>query len=290
MFGYVRPFKAELTFRDFARYRSAYCGLCQAISRHYGQLPRMAVSYDLTFLILLLESVAEEEPVLCERHCPIHPLKARAIEGERPILHFAAALTVLLACGNLQDDLQDGERRWRSGLSLLALRRARKKAARDFPQLEEALSAGLGRLRAKEQDLKSAEEQAESFGALLGELARQALEQESGAGGSTDGRLDEVIPYILQRVGAWIFLLDAADDYEADLRRQGYSLLPGKRRSEAVERLRPRLQILEEEIEKAAALLPYKRDARLIANIVLDGLASQRESVLCPDKRRREKL
>lgn len=290
MFGYVRPLKAELTFRDFARYRSAYCGLCQALSRHYGQLPRMAVSYDVTFLILLLEAVAETEPPLSERHCPIHPLKARPIEEERPIQHFAAALTVLLACGNLEDNLRDGEKRWRSRFSLLSFRRAKRRAEQDFPQLAAAVEAGLRALAEAEREGRPVLEQAAGFGNLLEGVARQALELEAWNPQAKTGQLESLVPYILQRVGAWIFLLDAADDYEEDLKRRGRSLLPGTSREEALEWLRPELARLEEETEKAAALLPYCRDTRLLANIVLEGLPSQREGILNPDKRPQQKL
>jgi hypothetical protein len=54
MFGYVRPLKPELLVREFSRYKSIYCGICKQIGHDYGQLPRLALGYDLTLLAVLL--------------------------------------------------------------------------------------------------------------------------------------------------------------------------------------------------------------------------------------------
>ena len=44
MSGYVRPLKGDLRVREFARYRSIYCGLCKAIAGMYGHIARAAVT------------------------------------------------------------------------------------------------------------------------------------------------------------------------------------------------------------------------------------------------------
>lgn len=59
MFGYVIPNQAALDDEAKARYRTAYCGLCRRIGALHGLRGRLTLSYDLTFLDLLLSSLYE---------------------------------------------------------------------------------------------------------------------------------------------------------------------------------------------------------------------------------------
>ena len=54
MFGYVIPDRAALSPEAQSRYRSAYCGLCRRIDALHGLRGRFSLSYDLTFLNILL--------------------------------------------------------------------------------------------------------------------------------------------------------------------------------------------------------------------------------------------
>ena len=77
MFGYVIPNQAALSPEAQARYRAAYCGLCRRIGVLHGTRGRLTLSYDLTFLDLLLCSLYEGESACatgCD-HCPIHPIR-----------------------------------------------------------------------------------------------------------------------------------------------------------------------------------------------------------------------
>ena len=49
MLGYVKIDKGELKVREYEVYCGYYCGICKSIGRRYGQLPRMALSYDAAF-------------------------------------------------------------------------------------------------------------------------------------------------------------------------------------------------------------------------------------------------
>ena len=77
MFGYVIPNQAALDDEAKARYRTAYCGLCRRIGALHGLRGRLTLSYDLTFLDLLLSSLyeGESEYVTGSGHCPIHPIR-----------------------------------------------------------------------------------------------------------------------------------------------------------------------------------------------------------------------
>ena len=61
MFGYIIVNKQEMKFKEFDLYNSYYCGFCQELKRRYGKSGQLTLSYDLTFLILLLTSLYEPE-------------------------------------------------------------------------------------------------------------------------------------------------------------------------------------------------------------------------------------
>ena len=78
MFGYVTIAAGALTPEQQARYRAFYCGLCHALGRRHGQLGRMTLSYDATFLYLLLTSLYEPETAESTARCLPHPFKPHA--------------------------------------------------------------------------------------------------------------------------------------------------------------------------------------------------------------------
>ena len=57
MFGYVVLNKPEIKFKDFDMYRSFYCGLCRELRERYGISGQITLSYDMTFVILLLSAL-----------------------------------------------------------------------------------------------------------------------------------------------------------------------------------------------------------------------------------------
>ena len=81
MFGYLRPYEADLTEYERKRYRAVYCGLCRALKERYGLAGRMGLNFDMTFLILLLNSLYEPKETRKEALCPPHPVKSIAISA-----------------------------------------------------------------------------------------------------------------------------------------------------------------------------------------------------------------
>jgi hypothetical protein len=63
MFGYVTANIKELTKQQQTRYNAVYCGICRQIREQSGQMSRLALSFDMAFLALLLMSLYEPEEV-----------------------------------------------------------------------------------------------------------------------------------------------------------------------------------------------------------------------------------
>lgn len=71
MFGYISINKAEMKFKDYDVYHSYYCGLCKVLKECYGRRGQVTLSFDMTFLVILLTGLYEPdtktEMVRC--HC-----------------------------------------------------------------------------------------------------------------------------------------------------------------------------------------------------------------------------
>ena len=94
------PNQAALSDEAQKRYRTAYCGLCRRIDALHGLRGRFTLSYDLTFLNLLLCSLYEGETEASSGHdrCPIHPLGGvewRAASPHRLLCRSERSLALL---------------------------------------------------------------------------------------------------------------------------------------------------------------------------------------------------
>jgi hypothetical protein len=273
MFGYIRPLKPDLLVREWTRYRSVYCGLCKQIGRDYGQLPRLAVSYDLTMLAVLLLSLDEAEPHEHLEGCILNPLLKKPVNLGNPSLEACAALTVLLAWHSAADKVRD-EASWRGAAAREVLRAARRRAARRFPEYEQAIASHLdklARLEAGPPDLAAAA----VFAAMLKDVFRLTASLVTA-----DRGVQDALGLLGRELGAWVYLLDAIDDLPGDCNNGSWNPFSqyeaGRARQEAECLLAER----ELACDRTAALLPYRRDAGLLANIITRGLPAVRGKIL----------
>ena len=102
MFGYVTINKPDLTIRDFETYHSYYCGLCRDLHKRYGRSGQLTLSYDMTFLALLLSALYEPEVKRSTERCLIHPVHKHETVMT-PYTEYAADMTILLSYFNLED-------------------------------------------------------------------------------------------------------------------------------------------------------------------------------------------
>ena len=280
MFGYVRPLKPELLVREFSRYKSIYCGICKQISRDYGQLPRLALGYDLTLLAVLLLSQTDRQPPDEPAGCIISPLPKRPIARGGPVLELCAGLTVLLAWHKADDDVRD-----EPGIKARAARAAfgssRRKAARRYPAYDRIIAEELHNL----SDIEKGEPDPSAaliFGRLL-----QRIFGLSAALVVDDPALQAAIGLFGSHLGQWIYHLDAIDDWQDDCDNGRWNPYGRMTRGEAMEMAAAAMVELETAMDRTAALLPYQRDGGLLANIVTQGLPATREQVFRGEKLRR---
>lgn len=215
MFGYVLPSKEKLSEEQWKNYRATYCGLCHTLKRRYGFLAQFLLNYDFTFLALLLRTQSQK-PTTCCKKCLSSPIKGRTVCDPDPGLDSAADISVLLVYWKLKDQLQDekGVHRILPYLELGLFHRAFSKAKQKNPELNDAIGLQITALSALEQEnCSSIDRTADCFAKIMtamvpkqwDDLPRRSMEQ------------------LLYHLGRWIYLIDAWDDLDDDLKHGQYN-------------------------------------------------------------------
>ena len=211
MFGYLQIHKDELKVKEYEAYKSVYCGLCKQLGRDYGFLTRLILSYDCTFYAILLMSLKRSCTGFSDGRCKFNPLKkCKFADCKDNAYSKASALSVISAYYKVVDDIDDSGFFKRIALKIVKpfFGRRQKKAARRFPKIEIIVSEMMKNQKAAENDeLVTIDKAANPTAKMISDLA--ALE----GGNDLQKRVLSEFGY---QIGRWVYLIDAADDYEKD--------------------------------------------------------------------------
>lgn len=217
MFGYVNVNQPELKLREYDRYRGFYCGLCRSLKEIYGVHSRLSLSYDITFLVILLTSLYEPETSSRYFRCPAHPVSKRLML-QNQFSDYGADMNLLCAWYLAEDRLLDAQnvkdKVTGSGLSLL-YHQAFQKLKIKYPGKTERIEGWLKELHRLEAE------------------GCNDLDRMSGLSGQITAELftprqDEwtrELSAIGFHLGKFIYLMDAWEDIEKDLKSGTYNPL-----------------------------------------------------------------
>ena len=211
MFGLVSASVPELTREEKQRYNSIYCGICREIRQSCSRRARLVLSYDMTFLALLLMSLYEPEETAGSRACGLHPIKLRPwVDNE--YIRYAARMNVALAYYKCLDDWQD-DRKTSAKVMAKHLQAFMPALEGEYPRQCEAIRSCIHRLNRLEKDgCANPDGPAGAFGELMAEILVY--------------REDLWAPHLRQlgmALGRFIYLLDAAVDYDRDAKKGKYN-------------------------------------------------------------------
>lgn len=263
MFGYVVANQAILQPEQFNRYREVYCGLCRTIGRRHGQAARLCLTYDMTFLVLLLDSLEEPELKQGRRACLAHPLGKNSWRQSK-WSEYGADMNVALAYYNCLDDWQDDHNAPKYAYAK-ALHPAYVKIRAAWPEQCRLMEDCLEQLNQLEQaqsaDLDAA---CSCFGRLM-----------AGLFAVGDPFWRETLSTLGDRLGRFIYVMDAVLDEEEDLRKGRYNPVAAFREQHGGFDALPVLEMLIGEGTMAFERLPLEQDLDLLRNILYSGVWNQ---------------
>ena len=282
MFGYVTVNRPELKVKELELYRSYYCGLCAELHRRYGRKGQLLLSYDCTFLLLLLTGTYEPEETEKLGRCIVHPAIVHRETSNR-FTEYAADMNVLLAWLKAADDWRD-ERKQSAKLLAMLLRRDYLKIRERYPRQEKAVRENIQALYREE---RREQRSAASFEGQAGsEKVAQILARIDKTAGYTGRFLGELCVVREDRwaedlrgtgfyLGKFIYLIDAYDDLEEDRKKGNYNVLLQLQRALPESFEDYVRQIL---LDTAACCcrvferLPIVKDVELLRNILYSGI------------------
>ncbi len=278
MFGYVVVKKEEMKVKEYDTYKAVYCSLCRRMHKDYGFFSKFTLSYDFTFAALLYLSQNGGCKEFERKSCQVNPLK-KCVYCKNDFQGFdrVAAMAVLLTEYKVRDNVADSSflRSLPFRLVLPFVKGWKKKALKKFPEYQELLkNYEDGQRKAEESSEKSIDFAAEPTAILMKRFFGSL---------SNANKAAEYLGYCL---GKWIYLLDAAEDIEDDLKENNFTPFDIKSNDPSeIERIRkeiaiPNLNVCRIEAQKAFELLDCTDFGEIIANILYLGITAKQESVL----------
>ena len=277
MFGYVMVNKPEMKVKDFERYHSFYCGLCHELKKVYGPIGQATLTYDMTFLVVLLTGLYEPRTEESSCRCVVHPV------GKHPIAvneysTYCAEMNLLLTYYNSRDKWND-ERQLGGLLASKVIQCKCRSIEARYPRQAEAIRNSLKRLADIEKGKEATiDEAARCTGELLAEIfvCREDMWSE---------RLRKIGFYL----GKFIYLCDAWEDVDKDMEKGLYNPFSSMREQEKFDE--SCLSILRSMMAECALqfeALPIVEEIDILRNILYSGVWVRYGAVLT-EKRQKER-
>ena len=274
MFGYVIVNKPEMKFKDFDVYRSFYCGLCRELKRKYGVSGQISISYDMTFVVVLLSGLYEPPTKQGTTRCAVHPVNKQQVR-KNEMTEYGADMNILLTYYKCMDDWNDEKKVTRRIYAAL-LQNRENHLEEVYKEKIPVIIEHLEWLSAWEKEgEKDLDKMAGCFGKIMEEIlaVRHDMWEKS---------LRKIGFYL----GKFIYLLDAYDDVEKDAENGNYNPFSEKCMLKGFEEeVRSILIMMLAEVCKEFEKLPVIKYGDILRNILYSGVWCRFEEI---SKRRRE--
>ena len=261
MFGYVITNCKTLSEEQRTRFRALYCGMCRTLHRRYGNIGRFTLSYDMTFVAMVLSALYEPEEKSGKERCLPHPLKPHDYLVS-PVMDYAVDLNIALAYHKCADNWQD-DRNPAYAAAKAALHDAYRKVQAILPDKCRAIEGWMEEIRRIEaRGVEEIDPPMNATGKMLGTLFSYREDFWAGE-----------LYKMGEGLGRFIYFMDAYDDLESDVRRKRFNPLKPMMEQEDFEEIcKSGLTMMMADCADAFERLPIVRDADLIRNILYSGV------------------
>ena len=213
MYGYVVVNKPELKIKEYDMYRSYYCGLCEELLSDYGINGQISISYDMTFLLVLLTGLYEPDTTYKEARCIAHPVHKHPVRRNK-ISAYVADMNVLMTYYKCVDDWQD-DRKLMKKLLASSLTNKVKRIEKAYSQKARIIKAALDRMSELENNNESnIDLLAEQFGIIMAQILCMKNDE-----------WYDTLKVMGNSLGRFIYILDAYDDLLEDKKKGRYNAL-----------------------------------------------------------------
>lgn len=290
MFGYLQPYKPYLMIKDFEIYKSVYCGLCKRLGEEYGIFARLALSYDCTCYSILAMALVGECEGIYKKRCVMNPLKKCSYcKSGSNQLNLAAAVTVSSVYYKLEDTIRDSKFFKSLAVRFIKLffKRPMKKAEKNYPDIADAVKQlNISQTAAEQSENPSLDEAAEPTAVMLKKIMLII------ANTKEEKLVFGEFGYFL---GKWVYLMDAADDYEKDMKSNNFNpfviTVKNKQLSDKEISLYMNevINLVTARVSAAYSLMEIKSFKAVCDNIINMGLGHMQKKIIFDKKEKSQK-
>ena len=205
MYGYLRLLQGGTLPSIQRYYRGLYCSLCHAMWNYYGNRSRFLLSYDMTFLSVVLDLNGHadlDSNFLC--------YKKSHIQTDQEKWKRISALSILLASMKLQDNIDD-DKDIKAKIGMLLFRGATKRASLDYPEVAQLLKQGFADMATMERNNQDVFTLSHKFGDIMTNAVSLLF------------TCSEADYAIMKHVTEWVYFIDALDDLDRDSHDGNYN-------------------------------------------------------------------
>lgn len=268
MFGYIIVNKAEMKFKEFDIYHSYYCGLCRKLKEKYGAGGQISLSYDMTFLLMLLTGLYEPEVVQGQCKCIAHPFERHETRSNI-LTEYIADMNVLFTYYKCQDDWED-ERKLHKLLYGRLLEGKSGRLRSEYAEKVRCIDMLMHDIREAE---RAGNTDIDTMSGMFGKIMAKIVVCREDEWSDNLGRFGFYL-------GKFIYLLDAYEDVEEDIRKGTYN--PLKKKFDELdfeEECRTILTMMMSECCKEFEKLPILENVEILRNILYSGVWCRYEAV-----------
>ena len=267
MFGYIAINKAEMKFRDFDIYHAYYCGLCKDLKERYGRSGQITLSYDMTFLIILLSGLYEPPAEDSIRNCVAHPFQKHAARTNE-ITQYAADMNIVLSYYKCLDDWTDEQKK--AWINSRLLRSKVKQIEKTYPEKVKLIRDTLAQISACE---KENEQDLDKMAGLFGEIMAEIFVWKQDIWKDSLHRMGFFL-------GKFIYLMDAYEDIDDDIANACYNpFMQFREREDFDDYCKQILTMMIAECSREFEKLPILTHAEILRNILYSGVWCRFEAI-----------
>ena len=277
MFGYIQPDSPYLFKKDETLYKALYCGLCKSIGAGCGQRARTALTYDMAFMSALVHNIKREDVSIKRQRCALHIIKRRPVAQTDDTTVLLGCINTALAYYKLCDDKADGDKK---GVLRHLYKKGLKRAVKKHAPAVEIIREQMARQTELENEGCSVIDMAcEPTAVMMQSRSVYALGEYSTP--ETEG--------LFYDLGKWVYLADAFDDYDKDVKKGAYNVLykafGDKSKEEAVCANKEEIDFIFDslfaDMRQRLSKIQFTFNHDLTDNIILRGIPIKTKQILC---------
>lgn len=281
MFGYININQKIMTEENKKSYQAYYCGLCRRLKSNCGAKGQLLLNYDMTFLVVLLTGLYELSHESSEITCALHPTKRHTV-WMNEATDYAADMNVILAYHNLIDDWKD-DRAYSKKVFAKMLDKDYTRIIQKYPRQTKAIEWYI---RRTEEVERARETNLDAVAGLTGEMLGEVFcwKEDEWA---------EEMRTLGFYMGKFIYIMDAYEDYAADMQKGAYNPLISMKQENDQDLdtiVRLLLTSMMSECAKSFERLPILLHADILRNVLYSGVWSKYEYLQIKKRKTEEKI